>query len=180
MPITGRLTTAGHITLATCPPHDIPENTTYEDVQGVVLEMDEANTRAACGRFLTQRVAIWAADELVPRAGSPAMEPTPENMQHLAMRLEAAEEHLAREVRSNEAAIRVRVDLEEMLKQMRARELDFHRVAHERDRLAAELAAALSEVNELRRAVDDMNGDYQDLADDAAKSLAEISEVLDD
>lgn len=168
MPITGRLTTAGHITLATCPPHDIPENTTYEDVQGVVLEMDEANTRAACGLFFNRRVAIWAADELVPRSGSPAMEPTPENMQHLAMRLEAAEEHLAREVRSNEAATHVRMDLEEQLKLTRTALTATEEVAHnfgaEVDRLAAELAAALSEINEWKKAVDahDCDGSSDD------------------
>lgn len=125
------------------PCHNIDYDTDFTDVQGVVLEMDEANTRAACGLFLNCRVAIWAADELVPRAGSPAMEPTPENMQHLVMRLEAAEEHLAREVRCNQAAALVRADLEARLALANT----------EVDRLAAELADAISSVARYKEAV---------------------------
>lgn len=168
MPITGRLTTAGRLFLVPIPDASSP----VETIDGVVLEMEYDDIRAAAARFLNQRVAIWTADELVPRAGSPAMEPTHENMQHLAMR--------------NEAATRVRVDLEARLKEalqdfreqqtacMQAVEANMG-LSAEVDRLAAELAAALSEVNKLRRASDD-----RALVSDAERSLNEISEAMDD
>lgn len=175
MPITGRLTTAGRITMCSNYPQEFHDDLNFDEVSGVVLEMGDTNLRLACGKFLGQRVAIWSAGELADLRGTSAMEPTPEDMQHLAARLAAAEDHLAREVRSNEAAALVRKDIEKRMawldeaaqvdgaeiaclraikasdeQRLAVMQADLSRIINERDAALAELGESVSECRRLR------------------------------
>jgi DNA gyrase/topoisomerase IV subunit A len=132
-----------------------PDGLPYCKVDGkaaLLIEVSKSVADAVDAIPAPYSVEVWpaCADGLAPN------ECTPENYAHLKARLVAAADNLAREVRANQAAALVRADLERDLQA-------------EVDRLAAELAAALSEIS-----------DTDSLIEDTERSLEELSRVLDE
>lgn len=142
-PVIGTVHTIGRITICDNYPQDFHDDLNFYNVDGAFVEMSDEQVRQ-CSHLLHATVEVWPAHPDGVVGNPPA---TPEVVAHLMARLSAAEDNLAREVRSNQAAKLVRADLEQRLKNTGD---GLVRSFKECDRLAGELADALGEVGRLQ------------------------------